>query len=541
MAFISDYLAGHGEAAVFLCLGLGFLAGRIRIGSFRLGATVGTLLCSLLVGQLAPFSLSDQLKSTFFIMFSFVLGYESGPAFFSNLRSSGLKAVLLAAFYGVITLVVILGVCWGMGYDTGTAAGLLAGAQTQSSVLGVVKGDGASSAAATVTYALSYIFGTVGPILFMRKIGPAMLKVNLNKAVKERTDAQGGAALTETTQAAAIQVRAYVVGAASGCVGQTIACAERRYPQKMQIEKVFRDGSELAVNQDSILQAGDVIVVIGRVDAITAFDDDDLTEIADPAYLQLTLATAELIVTAEETEHIHGLLDGRGILLGGVHRNDKPVPRTQWSSILPGDRLKLTGPAHALRETAAQLGYIRDTGDGADMPFFALAVAAGIVLGSFYVDCSSVPLSLGASGGALLAGLISGWIHQKKPRYCYLPGAARWLVRSMGLNLFIAVTALNAARSLGPAIGWHCIPLLLAGGVVTLLPHALALLFGRHVLKMEAVDILGGLCGSGTCTPALNALAEDTDGAAFASSYSPAYAVGNVLLTVIGILVSMLI
>lgn len=540
MEFISTYLSGHAEFAVFLCLGLGYLAGRIRIGAFRLGATVGTLLVSLLVGQLAPFSISDQLKSTFFMMFTFVLGYESGPAFFSNIRSSGLKSVLLALFYGAVTFVTVLAACTLLDFDKGTAAGLLAGAQTQSSVLGTVKGDETANAAATVAYALTYIFGTVGAIVFVKKLGPAMMHIDLAQAVKNKTDAAGGPALEEkTTLAAAVQVRAYVVEADSACVGRTVAELEDRADGPLQIEMLLRQGKEIPLEEQCTIQAGDVITVIGRANAINVFDNDRLTETTDPAALQLKLSTVELIVTAEDTSDISSLLDRSGILLKGIVRNGKPVPAGE--PIRTGDRLMLTGAEHAVRSVVQQLGYIRDTGDAADMPFFSLAIALGIILGSFALDFNNVPLSLGASGGTLVLGLISGWINQKHPRHCYIPSGARWFVRGAGLNLFIAVTALNAAKALGSAIGWHCLPLLAAGVVITLLPMAISLLFGHRVLKMDPVDVLGGLCGSGTSTPALNALSEETESAAFASSYSPAYAVGNILLTVAGILLSIIL
>lgn len=541
MAYISDYLVSHQELTVFLCLGLGFLAGKIQIKSFKLGATVGTLLVSLLVGQLAPFTVSDQLKSTFFMMFSFVLGYESGPAFFSNLRSTGLKAILLSVFYAVVAFVTVLGVCKILGYETGTASGLMAGAQTQSSVLGVIKGDDISSANATVAYALTYIFGTVGPILFMRKIGPALMHTSLQDAVKRKADAMGSPQLAEvTTQAAAIQVRAYIIGAASPYAGQTIGTVEYHHT-RLQIEKLFRAGAELPLTEDTTLHAGDVITVIGRNADLNIFDDQGLTETSQTEYLTLSLSTVELIVTARDAANAHVLLDDSGILLKQIQRDGKILSAADGQPIRTGDHLMITGPATAVKNVVKQLGYIRDTGDATDVPFFSLAVALGMILGSFYIAFQGVPLSLGASGGALLLGLICGWINQKHPCRCYIPGSARWFVRSVGLNLFIAATALNAANSLGSAIGWHCIPLLLAGTVVTLIPHAVSLLFGHRVMKMEPVDILGALCGSGTCTPALNALSEETGSAAFASCYSPAYAVGNILLTVIGILISVLV
>lgn len=539
--YIGSYLAGHAEVAVFLCLSLGYLAGRLRIGSFTLGATVGTLLVSLLVGQLTAFSIPDQVKSTFFIMFSFVLGYESGPAFFANLRTTGLRAVLLAVFFAAATFLASFGAAKLMGFDPGTIAGLTAGAQTQSSILGVTAGNAEAGAAATVAYALTYIFGTVGVTVFVKNIAPALMHVNLRQAVKARADAMGGPDLREqTTQAAAVQVRAYTIEAASVYAGMTIAQAEAQQKESVQISRLFRQEQELPVTEDTVLCAGDVISVIGRAHALNHFDDNHLTETTQDRYLQLSLTRAELIVTAEDPGNALALLDRGGVLLTGVIRRGKSLTPEAAGSIRPGDHLLLHGPTAGVRQAVQALGYVRDTGDAADIPFFGLAIALGVILGSFFIKFNSVPLALGAGGGALLLGLVCGQMYHRNPRRGYIPSGARWFLRSVGLNLFVAVTALNAARHLGPALGWHCIPLVLTGAAVTLIPHVAAMYFGRYVLKMDPVDVLGALCGAGTCTAALNALSEDTDSAAFASSYSPACAVGNILLTIVGILVFLL-
>jgi len=53
MDAIATALRSHPELAIFLTLALGFLIGRVRIGSFSLGNVVGTLLAGVLIGQLA--------------------------------------------------------------------------------------------------------------------------------------------------------------------------------------------------------------------------------------------------------------------------------------------------------------------------------------------------------------------------------------------------------------------------------------------------------------------------------------------------------
>ena len=52
MDYVVNALRQNPELAIFLTLALGFLIGRIRIGSFSLGNVVGTLLAGVLIGQL---------------------------------------------------------------------------------------------------------------------------------------------------------------------------------------------------------------------------------------------------------------------------------------------------------------------------------------------------------------------------------------------------------------------------------------------------------------------------------------------------------
>lgn len=115
--------------------------------------------------------------------------------------------------------------------------------------------------------------------------------------------------------------------------------------------------------------------------------------------------------------------------------------------------------------------------------------------------------------------------------------AAIVLLKSLGLNLFIAVVGLQAGSGFVTALkemGWL---VFVIGVLVSILPHLLTLLFSRFVLKMNIVDNIGSLCGSGTITAALNAVNAETDSSVFALSYTPTYALGNIFLTVMAPLV----
>ena len=123
------------ELAVFLTLALGFLLGRVRVGAFKLGNVVGTLLAGVLIGQLA-IQVHPLVKIVFFDLSLFATGYKVGPQFFRGLKKNAMPQVALTVVLCVTSLVVTVVAAKVLGYDCGTAAGLMAGAFTESTIIG---------------------------------------------------------------------------------------------------------------------------------------------------------------------------------------------------------------------------------------------------------------------------------------------------------------------------------------------------------------------------------------------------------------------
>ena len=132
---IQKVLEAHPEIAFFLVLGLGYLLGKIALGSFKLGAVTGTLLAGVIVGQLGV-TLPNEVKQCFFLLFLFAIGFRTGPQFFRGLKKDGLQHAALAAIVATAGLVVAFVVAKAFGYDAGTAAGVVAGSLTESATIG---------------------------------------------------------------------------------------------------------------------------------------------------------------------------------------------------------------------------------------------------------------------------------------------------------------------------------------------------------------------------------------------------------------------
>src|SRR3954464_1755308 len=95
MAWLIETLRAHPEIAIFLTLAIGFWFGKFKVGSFSLGVVTSTLLAGVLVGQL-NIAISGNVKSTFFLMFLFAVGYGVGPQFFRGLKGDGLQQVFFS-------------------------------------------------------------------------------------------------------------------------------------------------------------------------------------------------------------------------------------------------------------------------------------------------------------------------------------------------------------------------------------------------------------------------------------------------------------
>ncbi len=189
MNYLTHALRQHQELAVFLTLAVGFFIGRLRIGTFSLGTAVGTLLAGVAIGQL-NIQVPAVVKYVFFDLFLFTTGYKVGPQFFRALKKDALPQLAITLVLCVTCLLAAFVAAKLLGYDVGTAAGMLAGAFTESTVIGTA--SDAIGRLATISdtektrlvnnipvaYAVTYLIGTAFIVWFLPNVGPKLMRVN---------------------------------------------------------------------------------------------------------------------------------------------------------------------------------------------------------------------------------------------------------------------------------------------------------------------------------------------------------------------------
>ena len=552
MDFFVQALRNNPELAIFLTLAIGFLIGRVKFGSFSLGIVVGTLLAGVLIGQL-DIKVPAIVKTIFFDLFLFTTGYKVGPQFFRGLKSDALPQVALTVVLCVACLLTAFGFAKLLGYDIGTAAGLLAGAFSESTVIGtageaiqrLALPDAEKTALLNnipVAYAVTYLIGTASLVWFLPTIGPKLMGINLREEGARMQAEIAGAAelgLGVVSGARFFDIRAYRV-TNPDLVNKTVAELEA-LPQDVRvfIVRIRHRGEIIEAAPTSVIHQDDVVAVLARQEVHVERGAKIGPEVDDKALLDIPIEALDVVVThrslvGKTLAELARLEFARGVFLRKLTRAGQEIPIAAGTRIDRGDVLRLIGTKPEVERAAKELGYPDRPTTATDMVFVGTGIVLGGLVGLLSVTVGGIPLTLTASGGALIMGLVFGWLRSVYPFFGRIPEPAIWIFDTVGLCVFIGVVGLSAGPSFVAGLQKTGISLVVVGLVSALLPHTLAILFGRYVLKMNPLIVLGACAGAGTITAALRAIQDEARSSVPALGYTVPYAIGNILLTAWG-------
>lgn len=560
-------LARQPEIALFLALAVGHAVGAIRFGPFQLGGICGTLIVSLVIGQSGA-RLDDDVRNVAFALFIFALGFTGGPQFFANVarewRIGLLSLVEVFVLLGLLAVAVPL-----LGLDPGTAAGLLAGAATESAVIGTASEAiarlGLSPDAARVlqtnivtAYSVTYLFGLIAIVLFTSQLAPWLLRENLRESAARLWQKLGGQNDMQDGQAAALpllvaRMLRVADGAgedgARGVAGMTVLEAERLVALGVTIRRIRRPngqggrGEPFRPSPGEVLRADDVVLAVGRRDAMVDFARAVGPELPDePGMDAVIQAEQAVLLTRREVAGLSiarlrqakDLGMGRGVFLTRITRMQHRVPVLPSTVLARGDVLTLSGPDEAVARVVPELGYPVIPTLRTDFVFLGIGILLGMLLGSLSVKVGGAALTLGTGGGCLVAGLAFGWLRARLPLMGSLPAPAAEILKDFGLATFIAAVGLSAGPDALRLIRKFGLLLPVAGVLVSVIPAAVSLYIGRRWLKLDMPILLGAVAGQHCSTPTIMALTNAAGNGTPVIGYTITYAISNVLLPLLG-------
>ena len=552
MGYLVTALREHQELTIFLTLAVGFFIGRLRFGTFSLGTVVGTLLAGVLIGQL-DIKVPATVKNVFFDLFLFTIGYKVGPQFFRGLKKDAMPQLAVTVVLCVTCLVSAFTASKLLGYDMGTAAGLLAGAFTESTVIGTA-GDAINRLDLPadvrtalvnnipVAYAVTYLIGTAFIVWLLPNVGPWLMRVDLKEESRKLQAQVSGGGESEPGVISALQqfaVRAYHV-TNERLLNRTVAALEALpVGQRVFISRIRRDNAIVEVQPDTIVRSGDVVAVMTRSELLMARGTEIGPEVDDTELLNFPVEILDAVATnramvGKSLKELAASESARGVFLRKIVRVGLEMPFTTETRLDRGDVLTLVGAKPDVERVAKELGYADRATVTTDMIFVGLGIFLGGLVGLSTVTIGGLPLTLTASGGALIMGLVFGWLRAVRPTFGRIPEAAMWVFETVGLTVFIGVVGLSAGPSFVTGLQKSGVSLVLVGLIVAALPHIMAILFGRYVLRMNPVILLGACAGAGTITAGLRAIQEKAESTLPTLGYTVPYALGNIILTAWG-------
>ena len=513
-------------AALFLIIALGTLLGRVRLANLSLG-TSGVLFAGLLFGYLGA-SVPSALQDLGVVLFVYAVGLQAGPRFFNQFRHRGLS------FAASGTIVVASGAiaAWVVArlfsLEASVATGMYAGAMTSTPGLAAAM-DAAGDPAAGVGYGIAYPFGVVGVVLFVQLI-PRLLRFDVAEEEKRLADAE--------PKGKRVQRRQFKVSNPA-CSGKTLADLEFHRISEANVTRVARNGEVKAAGPDTRLELGDVVLAVGRDEELNKLTlllgeeihGEDIFKTTDVVARDVMVSNDDLV--GKSLAEL-GILKNHGVVISRVFREELHFVPTGSYILETGDLIRVTGTREDVRKFVSLIGLREGRIYETNLPALALGIFLGVLLGFHEFSLpGGTSFRLGLAGGPLLVSLVLSHFGRIGSLTIRIPRSAKYILRQLGLVLFLAGAGVEAGASLDTVLSESGLTLLAAGMLVTLFSVLAGFVANRYLFKQDLLSSLGAVCGGMTSTPALGALSEMSTRNEPVLAYTGVYPVALVLITIV--------
>lgn len=561
MSWLHDLFQKSPEIALFLSIALGYYIGKIKFGKFQLGGVAGSLLVAVVVSQVGV-EIDAGVKAVMFALFIYAVGYESGPDFFRSLGKQSIKEIILAAVLAITGLLTVVVLAKWFGLDKGLAAGVAAGALTQSAIIGTA-GDAIAKLGLSadevarlqgnvaIGYAVTYVFGSFGAILVCVNLLPKFMGRSIKEdALRAESTAQSGVHVFGPGQEAAAPDLVGRIFQLPPNTSTTVQALERSADVAITIERVKRDKQVMEPNPDMPLQAGDIVLVVGRRPAVVAVAGSLGKELQNEEGMELTMQRRDVVITDKQLDNrtfgdirasvAHDVR--HGVYVSQISRQGKALARAPDTLLMLGDVVTIFGAEHDVKRVAEKIGHVIVPSAKTDFVYMGAGLVVGLLIGLLTVKVGSIPLTLGSGGGALLSGLLFGWFRSRRQSFGYIPSGAVQILKDLGLAAFVVVVGISSGLQAVQTVESQGLKILIIGIVVTILPLILTMLFGRYILRYENTAIFAGaLSGTRSANPAFGEILDKAENTVPTVPFAITYALANVFLTLLGPLVVALV
>lgn len=487
---------------LFLIISVGLIIGRLKIKSISLDFSA-VIFVALILGHFGV-EIPKIIQDLGLLFFIFTIGIQAGPGFIQSLKYNGLKYIGLALIIISIGLISSIFSIYFLDIDVSLMTGIFNGALTSTPGLAAAI-EATHSPNAAIGYGIAYPVGVIGVVLFVSLI-PKIFKIDLKKAELEYE-------LNMKMSHPNIITRHFSVTNTEVLNKPFVELKKHRPSMHCNAVSIYRNGKTIIPNKNLLLQIGDVITVIGReeemieVEKFIGSETQKAPLKAGKQDVQWLLVTNKTIINKTiESLHFFENFNASIAILRRSGIDITPDPNTHLRF---GDRLLIAADKSTMKNAATFIGNDTNRLSETDFLPITLGIIIGVLLGSISFQFSqSFTFSLGITGGVLISALVLSGIGKTGPIIWTMSSNANFLLRELGLLMFLTAVGCNAGSNMVETIENQGVLLFGIGAIITILPLFIGWWMGYKVFKINPLALLGLITGGMTSTPGLGAAAK---------------------------------
>lgn len=537
MTWFTELFTEHTFIQAVMILSLisatGLALGKLRIFGVSLGVTF-VFFVGIIAGHFGITIDPEMLalaQNFGLILYIYSLGVQVGPGFFSSFKQGGIKLNALALILLLTGSAMAVGAHWITGISMADSVGLLAGAVTNTPMLGAAQQailqidpsgtDAANSMA--MACAVGYPFGLVSMIVCVMVLRKILAPKNSGKQTDTSAD---------NTFVAEYQISNPAI------FGKTIKDIRQNADCQFVISRIWKNEKLIIPTSETILEENEHILVIsGKKDVEkikTLFGHKENVDWnkkdIDWNAIDSQLVSKKILITKSKHNGVKlgdlRLRNSYGINITRVNRAGIDLLPSRSLRLQLGDKLTVVGEARAIENVSDILGNEAKRLSTPNLLSIFIGIVLGLVLGSIpiIIPGISMPIKLGIAGGPIIVGILMGSFGPRFHIATYTTRSANLMLRQLGLTIYLAGLGLSAGTGFFTTVftleglKWVGISIALAVIPVTTLG-----LFFSKVLKIDYAENLGMLCGSMANPFALDYVNPDGEGEDPAVAYATVY------------------
>ena len=555
MNWFTELFTQHTFIQAVLVLSLicatGLALGNLKIFGISFGVTF-VFFAGIIAGHFGIMIDPDMLalaQNFGLILYIYSLGVQVGPGFFSSFKHGGVKTNLLSFLLLIAGSLMAMGFHWLAGISPADTVGILAGAVTNTPMLGagqqallqINPDDVIGTNSMAMACAVAYPFGLIGMIfsvMILRKF----------LAPKGKEKVQDNSA--DNTFITEYQVSNPAI------FGKSIKDIRLNADCQFVISRVWKDGRLIIPTSETILEKDEHLLVISgkkdveRIKALFGQQEnvDWNKKDIDWNAIDSQLVSSKVLVTKPEHNGVKlgdlRLRNSYGINITRVNRAGIDLLPSRSLRLQLGDKLTIVGEARSIDNVSKILGNEAKSLKNPNLISIFIGIVLGVVLGSIPIALPgiSMPVKLGIAGGPIIVGILMGSFGPRFHIATYTTRSANLMLRQFGLTIYLAGLGLSAGTGFFETVftweglKWVAMSLSLATVPVIAVGFAAA-----KVFKTDYADNIGMLCGSMANPFALDYAYTESNGEDPAVAYATVYPAGIFLRVISAQLIIMLL